>query len=129
MEFLQPPGWPRPKGYANGVMAQGRLIFTAGQVGWDAEGHFPESLAEQVEQTLNNIVAVLEEAGGKAEHVVRLTWYITDREAYLNQIRAIGSAYRRVMGRHFPAMAVVQVLALVEEDAQVEIEATAVLPD
>ncbi len=129
MEFLQPPGWPRPKGYANGVMAQGRLIFTAGQVGWDAEGHFPESLAEQVEQTLNNIVAVLEEAGGKAEHVVRLTWYITDREAYLNQIRAIGSAYRRVMGRHFPAMAVVQVVALVEEDAQVEIEATAVLPD
>jgi len=129
MEFLQPPGWPRPKGYANGVMAQGRLIFTAGQVGWDADGCFPESLADQVEQTLSNIVAVLEAAGAKAEHVTRLTWYITDREAYLNEIRAVGAAYRRVMGRHFPAMAVVQVVALMEQDAQVEIEATAVLPD
>ena len=129
MKILQPSDWPRPKGYANGVMARGQFIVTAGQVGWDADGRFPESLAEQVEQTLRNIVAVLEEAGAHPGHVVRLTWYITDRQAYLDEIKAIGAAYRRVMGKHFPAMAVVQVVALVEAEALVEIEATAVLPD
>ncbi len=128
-QILQPPGWPRPKGYANGIVARGQAVFTAGQVGWDAEGHFPSSLAAQVEQTLLNIVAVLAEAGAGPEHVVRLTWYITDRDTYLDELRDIGAAYRRVMGKHFPAMAVVQVVALMEASAQVEIEATAVIPE
>ena len=128
-DILQPPGWPRPKGYANGMAAQGRLVVTGGHVGWDAKGVFAQGMTAQVGQTLENIVAVLAEAGAKPEHLVRLTWYITDRDAYLREAKAIGAEYRRVVGRHFPAMAVVQVIALVESEALVEIEATAVVPD
>jgi enamine deaminase RidA (YjgF/YER057c/UK114 family) len=127
---LQPPGWPRPRGYANGIEASGRLVFVAGQIGWDATGSFPSGdLPGQVRQTLANVVAVLAEAGAGPEHVVRLTWYITDREEYLATAKEIGAAYREVMGRHFPAMAVVAVAGLVEASAKVEIEATAVIPD
>jgi enamine deaminase RidA (YjgF/YER057c/UK114 family) len=129
METLQPPGWPRPHGYSNGVAAEGRLVFVAGQIGWDETGAFPaEDMAGQVRQTLRNIVAVLAEAGAAPEHVTRLTWYVTDREAYLADPAGIGQAYRDVMGRHFPAMAVVVVSALLEPSARVEIEATAVVP-
>ena len=128
MRVLQPPGWPRPRGYANGVEAEGRLVFVGGMIGWDASGEFPSSdLAGQVRQALSNIVAVLAEAGAGPEHVARLTWYVTSREEYLGAQREIGEAYRAVMGRHFPAMAVVEVSALVEARAKVEIEATAVL--
>jgi enamine deaminase RidA (YjgF/YER057c/UK114 family) len=129
MEALQPPGWPRPHGYANGVAADGRLVFVAGQIGWDETGAFPaKDMAGQVRQTLRNIVAVLAEAGAAPEHVTRLTWYVTDREAYLADPAGIGQAYRDVMGRQFPAMAVVVVSALLEPSAKVEIEATAVVP-
>ena len=131
MRTLQPPGWPRPRGYANGVAADGRgtLVFTAGQIGWDADGSFPSSdLAGQVRMTLENVVAVLREAGGRPEHVVRLTWYVVDREEYLASTREIGAAYRAVMGDHYPAMAVVAVAGLLEPQARVEIEATAVVP-
>ena len=128
MRRLQPPGWPEPRGYANGMVAEGRIVFVGGMVGWDSAGVFAPDLAGQVRQALLNIVAVLAEADGRPEQVARLTWYITDREDYLAHQREIGEAYREVMGRHFPAMAVVQVVALVEADARVEIEATAVLP-
>ena len=130
MRALQPPGWPRPKGYANGIEASGRLVFVAGQIGWDETGAFPSAeLAGQVRQTLSNVLAVLAEAGAGPEHVVRLTWYVTDRDEYLASQKEIGLAYREVMGRHYPAMAVVAVTGLIEADAKVEIEATAVLPD
>ena len=129
MKFLQPPGWPEPRGYANGIAASGRLVFVGGQIGWDASGAFASGLAAQVGQTLSNILAVLGEAGAGPEHVVRLTWFIVDREDYLARQKEIGAAYRSVMGRHFPAMAVVQVAALVESQALVEIEATAVVPE
>jgi enamine deaminase RidA (YjgF/YER057c/UK114 family) len=126
---LQPPGWPEPRGYANGMLAEGRLVFVGGQIGWDETGAFGATdLAGQVRQALRNVLAVLAEAGGGPEHVARLTWYVTDRDEYLAAQREIGAAYREVMGRHFPAMAVVQVVALVEAAAKVEIEATAVLP-
>ena len=128
-EILQPPGWTRPKGYANGVSARGRLVFTAGQVGWDAQGNFPDTLAGQVELALGNVVAVLAEAGAVPEHLARLTWFITDRRAYLDAQAEIGAAYRKVLGRHYPAMSLVEVSALVESKALVEIEATAVIPD
>ena len=128
-EILQPPGWPRPKGYANGVSAQGRLVFTAGQVGWDTQGNFPATLAAQVEQALCNVAEVLAEAGAGPEHLVRLTWFITDRRAYLDAQAKIGAAYRRVLGRRYPAMSLVEVSALVESKALVEIEATAVIPE
>ncbi len=128
-EILQPQGWPRPKGYSNGIAAQGRQIFVAGQVGWDAEGRFASTqLAGQVKQALLNIVSVLAEADGKPEHIVRLTWYVTSRDEYHAQLPEIGTAYREVMGKHFPVMSVVQVVALMEPQAKVEIEATAVLP-
>ena len=128
-EILQPPGWPRPKGYANGVSAQGRLVFTAGQVGWDAHGRFPDTLAGQVGRALGNVVAVLAEAGAGPEHLVRLTWFITDRQAYLDAQSEIGATYRKVLGKHYPAMSLVEVSALVEPKALVEIEATAVVPE
>ncbi len=129
MRALQPPGWPRPRGYANGIEASGRLVFTAGQIGWDETGALAApGLAGQVRQTLANVVAVLAEAGAGPEHVVRLTWYVTSREEYLGSLQEIGAAYREVMGRHFPAMAVVVVAGLVEAEAKVEIEATAVVP-
>jgi enamine deaminase RidA (YjgF/YER057c/UK114 family) len=128
MRVLQPEGWPRPRGFANGVVAEGRMVFVAGMIGWDADGEFAgDDLPSQVRQALANVLAVLAEAGGGAEDVVRLTWYVTDRREYLAQQQEIGAAYRDVMGRHFPAMAVVEVSGLVEERAKVEIEATAVL--
>jgi enamine deaminase RidA (YjgF/YER057c/UK114 family) len=129
MRPLQPPGWPRPRGYANGIEAAGRQVFVAGQIGWDATGAFPHAdLPGQVGQALRNVLAVLAEAGAGPEHVVRLTWFITDREAYLSAPKEIGDAYRAAMGRHFPAMSVVQVAGLIEPQALVEIEATAVVP-
>ena len=129
MRVLQPPGWPRPRGYANGIEAEGRIVFVAGQIGWDEQGEFPfDDLPGQVGQALRNVLAVLAEAGGTAEDIARMTWYVTDRDEYLASARAIGAAYREVMGGHYPAMAVVQVVALVEARARVEIEATAVLP-
>ncbi len=128
-EILQPETWPRPKGYSNGIAAKGRHVFIAGQVGWDAAGQFASAdLAGQVKQALLNIVTVLAEADGRPEHIVRLTWYVTSRDEYHSQLREIGAAYRSVMGKHFPSMSVVQVVALMEAQAKVEIEATAVLP-
>jgi enamine deaminase RidA (YjgF/YER057c/UK114 family) len=130
VRVLQPPGWPRPRGYANGIAAEGgTLVFVAGQIGWDATGAFPAAdLAGQVRQTLSNVLAVVAEAGGRPEHIARMTWYVTDREEYLASARDIGAAYRSLMGGHYPAMAVVEVSALVEAQARVEIEATAVVP-
>ena len=128
MEVLQPPGWPRPRGYANGIAAEGRMVFVAGQIGWNEEHRFEVDLAGQVRRALANVLAVLAEAGGGPENVARMTWYVTDREAYLRELEPIGAAYRELMGRHFPAMAVVVVAGLVEAEALVEIEATAVLP-
>jgi len=129
IEVLQPQGWARPRGYSNGMAARGRQIYLAGQVGWDANGRFVSArLADQVRQALLNIVAILAEAGAAPEHVVRLTWYVTQREEYYEQLSEIGAAYREVMGKHFPTMSVVQVVALMEKEARVEIEATAVMP-
>ena len=126
---LQPPGWPRPKGYANGMVGRGRLVVLAGQIGWDAQGAFAEGFAAQTGQALSNILAVLAEAGGGPEHIAGLTGYVTDIAAYRAQAAALGPVWRAVMGRHFPAMSVVGVTALVEPAALVEIEATAILPD
>lgn len=125
---LLPEGWPRPRGYANGIAADGRLVVTGGVVGWDAEERFPDGFAAQFDQLLTNTMAILAEGGAGAEHVVRMTWYVTDRDAYLAALPDIGATYRRLMGRNFPAMAVVQVVALVEPAALVEIETTAVVP-
>lgn len=127
-KVLQPAGWPRPKGYVNGMVAQGRQVFVAGQVGWNERQQFPTTLAEQVRQALKNIVTVLRESDAGPEHIVRLTWYITSRDEYHAELQQIGDAYREIMGRHFPTMAVVQVVALMEAKAKVEIEATAVVP-
>jgi enamine deaminase RidA (YjgF/YER057c/UK114 family) len=127
---LQPAEWARAKGYSNGLAARGTQVFIAGQIGWDAQQRFTdERLAPQVRTALKNVVRVLEEAGGRPEHIVRLTWYLTSRQDYLDQLPEIGEAYRQVMGRHYPAMSVVEVSALMERQAKVEIEATAVLPD
>jgi len=127
--ILQPPGWGKPKGYANGIAAEGRLIFVGGQIGWNAQGQFEtDDFVGQVRQTLQNIVDVLAAGGARPEHVVSLTWYVTDKREYLGSLAAMGQAYREVMGRNFPAMAVVQVTALVEDRAKVEIQATAVVP-
>jgi enamine deaminase RidA (YjgF/YER057c/UK114 family) len=126
---LQPPGWPRPKGYACGVSASGTTIFVSGQIGWDDRQRFTaHDIAGQVGQALRNVVTVLAEAGARPQDVVRMTWFVTDKRAYLGAQREIGAAYRAVMGRHFPAMSVVEVSALLEDEAQVEIEATAVVP-
>ncbi len=126
---LQPSDWAPPKGYANGLVGEGRLVVLGGQIGWNADQTFTtDDFVEQTEQTLANIVALLAEAGAGPEHVMRLTWFITDRDAYLANQKGIGAAYRKVMGRNFPAMSVVQVVALVEERAKVEIEATAIIP-
>ena len=127
--ILQPAGWTRPKGYSHGMAARGLQIFISGQIGWDVEGRFHSPrLADQVRQALHNIVAILADAGASPAHIVRLTWYVTSRDEYHAEIRDIGAAYRAVMGKHFPVMSVVQVVALMEADAKVEIEATAVLP-
>ncbi len=129
MRLLQPPGWPRPKGYSAGVSAVGTTVFVSGQIGWDERGRFAGGdIASQVRQALRNVVAVLAEAGAEPEHVTRLTWYVTDKREYLAAQREIGAAYREVMGRHFPAMSVVAVAGLLEDSATVEIEATAVIP-
>ena len=129
MQILQPKNWQRPKGYANGIVAQGRMIFVAGQVGWDGQERFnSDSFAGQAEQALANIVAILAEAGAGPEHLVRLTWFVVDKAEYLASLEATGAAYRRVIGRHFPAMSVVEVKGLYEDGARLEIEATAVLP-
>ncbi|MTH79973.1 RidA family protein [Paracoccus aestuariivivens] len=127
--FLDPEGWVPAKGYANGMLAEGRMVFTGGLVGWNAQQQFEHTdLVGQFEQVLKNIVAVLAKAGARPEHLVRLTWYITDKSEYLGNLKEIGAAYRRVLGRHFPAMAVVQVVSLMEDAAKIEIEATAVIP-
>ena len=130
LTFLQPPGWAPAKGYANGIAARGRLVFVAGQIGWNpATGAFEsDDFVAQVTQTLQNVAAVLKEAGAEPHHLTRLTWYITDKPAYLAGLREIGQAYREIFGRHYPAMAVVVVSALIEDRAKVEIEVTAVVP-
>ncbi len=128
-QVLQPSAWPRPKGYANGVAARGRQVFIAGMIGWDAEGRFPsDEFAEQTRQALLNIVAVLKEAGARPEHIVRMTWYVTDKREYLAAGKAIGAAFREIIGSYNAAMTAVQVTALMEDRAKVEIEATAVIP-
>ena len=130
MKTLLPPGWPRPKGYANGISAKGRLIVTAGVVGWTAEERFEtDDLAGQFRQVLVNTLAILAEDGAGPEHIVRMTWYITDIEAYRNSLAEIGAAYRELIGKNFPAMAVVGVTALVEPRARIEIETLAVVPE
>ena len=130
MRVLQPADWARAKGYANGIEARGRTIFLAGQVGWDKDQRFQaKDFAGQFEQTLKNILAVLREADARPEHIVRLTWFVTDRQAYLADIKRVGEIYRALMGRNFPTMSVVQVVALVEDEALIEIEATAVVED
>jgi enamine deaminase RidA (YjgF/YER057c/UK114 family) len=126
---LHPRAWKQPKGFANGIAAEGRLVFLAGQVGWNAAQIFEsEDFVTQTRQALVNIAALVAEAGGKPEHIVRLTWFVLDKQDYLSRLRELGDAYRSVMGRHFPAMTLVQVGALVEDQAKVEIEATAVVP-
>jgi enamine deaminase RidA (YjgF/YER057c/UK114 family) len=128
-EELHPANWAKPRGYANGIAAEGRLVFVGGQIGWNAEQVFEtKDLAGQTRQVLKNILDVLAEAGGGPEHITRMTWYVVDKVEYLDNLKAIGAAYREVMGKHFPAMAMVQVVALIEDDARVEIEATAVIP-
>jgi len=129
MQILHPKHWARAKGFSNGIVAEGRQVFVAGQVGWNAEQQFAsDDFAVQVEQALINIVAVLAEAGAEPKHIVRLTWYVTDKHEYVSRLNDVGQAYRRVIGRHFPTMTLVQVVALVEDRAKVEIEATAVVP-
>jgi enamine deaminase RidA (YjgF/YER057c/UK114 family) len=130
MKILQPPTWPRPKGYSNGVTARGQMVFVAGMIGWDAEGRFPATdLVGQVRQALLNVRAVLAEAGARPEHIVRMTWYVTDRDEYLSQGRAIGAVYRELIGSFNAAMTAVEVRALMEDQAKVEIEVTAMIPE
>ncbi len=126
---LHPEGWPQPRGYSNGMMGRGRVVLVGGQIGWDSEGRFAEGLVAQIRQALENVLAVLRAAGGGPEHIGRLTWYVVDMAEYRACLKQLGPVYRAVMGRHFPAMALVQVVALVEPEARVEIEATAILPD
>ncbi|HVA29155.1 MAG TPA: RidA family protein [Candidatus Baltobacteraceae bacterium] len=129
MKAINPEGWPRPSGYSNGIVAQGRLLFIAGQVGWNERGEFAsDEFVDQAEQAMRNVVAVLRAAGGGPEHLVRLTWYVTDKGEYIAASRALGAAYRDIFGGHYPAMTLVQVAGLLEVRAKVEIEATAVLP-
>jgi enamine deaminase RidA (YjgF/YER057c/UK114 family) len=130
MQFLQPPTWKKPRGYSNGIAARGTLVFIGGQIGWDATETFhAKDFAGQAEQALRNIVAVLAEAGGKPEHIARMTWYVVDRTEYLAGLKELGAVYRAVMGKHFPVMTAVEVSALIEAEARVEIECTAVIPD
>jgi enamine deaminase RidA (YjgF/YER057c/UK114 family) len=127
---LQPEGWAKPVGYANGVAARGRMVFVGGQIGWNDQSRFEsDDIVAQVRQTLQNVVAVLAEGGARPEHVTTMTWYFVDKQEYLSNLKAIGAAYREVMGRSFPAMAVVEVSALIEDRARVEIQAIAVVPD
>ncbi len=127
--MLQPPDWPRPSGYVNGLAGSGETIFVSGQIGWNEHGEFAsDDLAEQVAQALRNVLSVLAQAGAGPEHIARMTWYLTDARAYRASLSAIGAAYRSVMGKHYAAMSVVEVRALIEERALVEIEVTALLP-
>jgi enamine deaminase RidA (YjgF/YER057c/UK114 family) len=130
MQVLLPPGWPRPKGYSNGVAARGRQVYVAGMIGWDAEGRFAgDDFASQARLALQNIVDVLKEAGAKPEHIVRMTWYVLDKREYLAAGREVGQAFREIIGSYNAAMTAVEVTALIEDRARVEIEATAVIPD
>ena len=130
MRILQPPDWAPPKGYANGIAARGTTIFVGGQIGWNGQQQFEsDDFVTQARQALRNVLAILAEAGAGPEHITRMTWYVTDKREYVASYRALGAAYREVVGRHFPAMTAVQVAALIEDRAKVEIEATAVLPD
>ncbi len=133
MKILQPPNWTEPKGYANGTMAEmqvgSRVIFVGGQIGWNGQQEFEtDNLAEQVGQTLRNIVDILKEGGAGPEHITRMTWYVVDKKEYTSQLREIGQHYRATIGRHFPAMTAIEVAALIEDRARVEIEVTAVVP-
>ena len=129
IQILQPPGWARAKGFSNGILASGKLVFIAGQVGWTGEGKWQaRDFAGQFRQALQNVLEVLKQANGRPEHLVRLTWYVLDKREYLNSLKPVGEAYRELMGRHYPTMAVVQVSGLVEDEARLEIEATAVIP-
>lgn len=128
--ILQPEGWARPIGYANGVEAQGRLVFVGGQIGWNGQCQFEtDDFVGQVRQTLENVVAVVRAAGGEPHHITSMTWYFTDKQEYLGNLKGIGQAYREVIGKHFPAMAAMQVVALVEDRAKIEIQAHAVIPE
>ncbi len=128
--ILQPEGWAKPIGYANGMAATGRMVFVGGQVGWNAACEFEsDDFVEQVRQTLKNVVAILAEGGAEPKHITSMTWYFTDKQEYLRNLKGIGQAYREIIGRHFPAMAAVQVVALVEDRAKIEIQATAVIPE
>ncbi|MES3020130.1 MAG: RidA family protein [Pseudomonadota bacterium] len=130
MDFLQPEGWVKPRGYSNGVAASGRTVCVSGMIGWDGQGQFQTmDFAGQVRQALLNVVAVLAEAGARPEHIVRMTWYVVDRHEYVAAHKEMGAAYREIIGRHFPAMSAVQVVALIEEKARVEIEVTAIVPE
>ncbi|HYM30185.1 MAG TPA: RidA family protein [Candidatus Cybelea sp.] len=129
MQFVNPEGWARPSGYSNGVVAEGRMVFVAGQIGWNAQMRFEtDNFAAQVRQALQNTVAVLRAAGAKPEHIARMTWYVLDKREYLASLGEIGAAYREILGKVYPAMTLVQVAALVEDRARVEIETTAVIP-
>jgi len=129
-KILQPPNWPRPKGYANGISATGRMVFASGMVGWDAQGKLvSRDFVEQARQALQNIVAVLTEGGAKPEHLVRLIWFVVDKKEYLSVFPELGKVYRAVIGNHYPAMTAVEVSGLLEDGARVEIEATAVVPE
>ena len=128
LQILQPGGWPTPKGYANGMAADGRLVVTGGVIGWDIHGDLSADFVAQVRQTLHNISAILAEGAARPEHLVRLTWYVVDMDEYLANLKALGRIYREIFGAHYPAMALVQVVRLVEKAAKVEIEATAVVP-
>jgi enamine deaminase RidA (YjgF/YER057c/UK114 family) len=129
MDFLQPPGWARPRGYSNGVAATGRTVCVSGMIGWDGQGVFhTDDFAGQVRQALHNIVEVLAEADARPEHIVRMTWYVLDKREYVAAYKEIGAAYRELIGPHYPAMTAVQVVALIEDRARVEIEVTAIVP-
>jgi len=128
LETIQPAGWPAPRGYANGMAGRGRVVLVGGQIGWDAEGHFAAGFVAQAAQALRNIVAVVAAAGGRPEHIGRLTWFVLDIGVYRESLTALGPAYRDCLGRHYPAMSLVQVSALVEPEALLEIEATAIVP-
>jgi len=130
MKILQPPGWTPPKGYANGIAARGTQVYVGGQIGWNGQQRFEsDDFVAQARQALANIVAILAEAGARPEHIVRMTWYVVDKREYVASYRALGGVYREIIGRHFPAMTAVEVKALIEDRARVEIEATAVIPD
>ena len=128
VQVLQPSGWPMPKGYANGMAAEGVIVVPGGVIGWDAEERLADGFVAQVRQTLSNVAAILTEAGARPEHLVRLTWYVVDMDEYLSNLKELGKIYRAIFGAHYPAMALVQVVRLVEKEARVEIEATAVIP-